>query len=449
MADKALLAALKSVESRIHKSAESYRKYVSNFETHDIEISASTIIKEVTKEMLSREGADTLPKSTQNIIKQEVTAMCGRLYSALHPKKFNTDRKKYITSEMKGTPTNFSVVYATKTGYSGSVFNAFKRLKQKEQKPLIKALNANIKTLNRGSKRQRETIDSRKGFLDIGHADASSVGRQRAGYVQQTLFEFGGGNSSNKLVNKLISELSDGIDLTLQKLDVGPPTDTIKISMESKAFNRASMTKNEITDLNKQLKIVIENMGGEYWAGLSGSDSTISKATKIIVKEFTKPLKGKKGVKIKTINTTIKRSSGKTQKETNKSKGSKKAYKDAAIGATATRTRAAKPAFNPLAIVTAINKELPATVRKNMGAPALENQTGRFAESVRVTDIMQTARGFPSIGYTYQRNPYEVYETGSGSRFASDDRDPRKIIDQSIREIAAQFMMGRFYTRRQ
>lgn len=82
-----------------------------------------------------------------------------------------------------------------------------------------------------------------------------------------------------------------------------------------------------------------------------------------------------------------------------------------------------------------------------MMPPALQYQTGRFASSVRVTDITQTAKGFPSIGYTYMRNPYETFEVGN--RQGTIDRDPRRLIDKSIREIATQFAIGRFYTRRQ
>jgi hypothetical protein len=106
-------------------------------------------------------------------------------------------------------------------------------------------------------------------------------------------------------------------------------------------------------------------------------------------------------------------------------------------------------ASQPLNLMAMLNKELPDTVRKNMNAPALENRTGRFAESVKVTDVMQTARGFPSIGYTYKRNPYQVFEVGNGDgRWATPERDPRKLIDRSIREIASEFAIGRFYTRR-
>ena len=75
-------------------------------------------------------------------------------------------------------------------------------------------------------------------------------------------------------------------------------------------------------------------------------------------------------------------------------------------------------------------------------------RTGRFAGSVRATDVAITAKGHPSIGYTYQRDPYEVFESSSGSRFSSIARDPRKLIDFSIREIAASQVVTRLYTRR-
>ena len=93
-----------------------------------------------------------------------------------------------------------------------------------------------------------------------------------------------------------------------------------------------------------------------------------------------------------------------------------------------------------------MNSRINDVVAKNMGPPRLENRTGRFASSVRITDISTTRQGFPSIGYTYQRNPYQTFEVGN--RQGSQDYDPRKLIDASIREIAAQFAIGRFYTRR-
>ena len=53
------------------------------------------------------------------------------------------------------------------------------------------------------------------------------------------------------------------------------------------------------------------------------------------------------------------------------------------------------------------------------------------------------------MGYSYQQDPYQVFEMTRGTPpWATLDRDPRKLIDKSIREIAAQMFTGRLYTRR-
>jgi hypothetical protein len=102
-----------------------------------------------------------------------------------------------------------------------------------------------------------------------------------------------------------------------------------------------------------------------------------------------------------------------------------------------------------LAYLTEINKRLPRKIEENMGPPALESRTGRFSSSVKAVDVNKTAQGYPSIGYTYQKNPYQIFEQGRGQKpWASPERDPRTLIDKSIREIAVELALGRFYTRR-
>lgn len=92
-----------------------------------------------------------------------------------------------------------------------------------------------------------------------------------------------------------------------------------------------------------------------------------------------------------------------------------------------------------------LNEVLPQIVAENMGSPRLNYRTGRFASSVRVTDIHRTKKGVPSIGYTYMKNPYQTFEPGFAQ--GSKDRDPRTLIDLSIRDAARAMMTG-FYTRR-
>lgn len=103
----------------------------------------------------------------------------------------------------------------------------------------------------------------------------------------------------------------------------------------------------------------------------------------------------------------------------------------------------------PLALIGIFNKELPRTLQKNMRDPALNYQSGRFANSVKVLDAITTQKGYPSFGFSYQKDPYQVFEMGLGSSpWATPDRDPRKLIDNSMREIAAKYAIGRFFTRR-
>ena len=110
--------------------------------------------------------------------------------------------------------------------------------------------------------------------------------------------------------------------------------------------------------------------------------------------------------------------------------------------------KATSSSYSIAAIMGNMNAKLPGKVAENMGSPALEKRTGRFAASTRVTEVAKTPQGYPSVGYSYQKDPYSVFETTSGSRFADAHRDPRVIIDKSIREIAAEMAIGRLYTRR-
>jgi hypothetical protein len=106
--------------------------------------------------------------------------------------------------------------------------------------------------------------------------------------------------------------------------------------------------------------------------------------------------------------------------------------------------------LNPLAMINMINKKLPGEVEKNMGLPGLESRTGRFASSAKVVNFTEGKKGTPTLDYTYQKNPYQVFEEGERGRngWASTNRDPRRVIDRSIREVAKDLALARFNTRR-
>ena len=104
---------------------------------------------------------------------------------------------------------------------------------------------------------------------------------------------------------------------------------------------------------------------------------------------------------------------------------------------------------SPISLMNLINSRLHNLIRKNMGSPALNYQTGRFARSVKVTNISQTRQSQMTAFYTYMKSPYQTFERGYAQ--GSPQRDPRKLISKSIREAAAEVMGARFdiRTRRQ
>jgi hypothetical protein len=114
-------------------------------------------------------------------------------------------------------------------------------------------------------------------------------------------------------------------------------------------------------------------------------------------------------------------------------------------GVVSSVTRA--PAIN---IVALLNAKLTAEVRKRMTYPRLVYRTGRFASSVKVTQATTDNIGQSIISYTYDKNPYQIFEQGQGRLpWATPARDPRLIIEESIRDIAVGVIAGKFNLRRE
>lgn len=143
-------------------------------------------------------------------------------------------------------------------------------------------------------------------------------------------------------------------------------------------------------------------------------------------------------------NFNLKRSGRKNKGKTLKAKGGRNKRATAARSTTTTQSNQQ----SAIALKELLNNALPEMLLPKMQTPALVNRTGRFRHSAEVTNVRIGPKGGTQIDYTYQRNPYEVFELGSGSPLATTDRDPRKIIGGTIREIAQQIMGNKFITTR-
>ena len=231
--------------------------------------------------------------------------------------------------------------------------------------------------------------------------------------------------------------------------------DTASVSVGSYELNAAEgrASQNAAKELKKMVKRALEklrNEPGSVLVELGGSDSFKEKHRKKVVKAATDPFVKKTKAKVKRENVKPKESvtTVKSKKKGSNTFTGNPVLKNRRVSKSAPKRTAKKGAASQpfQMLIGVINNKLPTTVAKNMGPPRLAFRTGRFARSTRITDIATTGKGFPSVGYTYMRGPYETFEVGN--RQGSIDRDPRKLIDLSIREIAAEYAIGRFFTRR-
>ena len=422
MAAGNLQAFLLKLEKDLTKKSKVYRKYTSDVKPHTFYLSRAGLQSQIRFQMI-RDGLNPDTKEVKGIIssyfKDLKQAFTGNLYGVtVHRRKL--------------TNVSFSVTVSPAEDHKDYFTH-------KNSFVLLKSIMFNSKQkFNRSMRKVYKnsgTAFKEHSFLDIGHSNESAVWDNR---VSDSLLSFG--EMPTSLMN--ISEVA--AIWSLVKVD---SKGEIDVSLESSSKNRskgAKFAKRDKVHLQGLIADALLKLEAE---DLKGSDSLVGRKKKEVRKKVLTPFKKVKNAKVVEKETT-KFVESKAASKLAVSRKVKEARGKRAVAAKAKRIKKRSAAMQPLQLIGLINKELPDTVRKNMRSPALVNRTGRFAESVQVTDIVKTPKGFPSIGYTYQRNPYQVFEDGSSGNWANGNRDPRDLIDKSIREIAAQFAIGRFYTRR-
>lgn len=200
------------------------------------------------------------------------------------------------------------------------------------------------------------------------------------------------------------------------------PSLTAGLSTPKAIQMKGSRSKKELVEYNTR-RMLLESL-----LGIKGTrpDFRLKINRKLLAEA--KKAKGQKKATAKTF-------SGSKQGATTKKAIAAKAgsVKKAKRGGLTTATTA-RTSESPIALRNLLNEMLPETVAKNMGSPALNYRTGRFANSTRVENVNIGPRGGLHIDYTYMRNPYETFEPGG--KQGSVQRDPRRLIGKSIRELA-------------
>jgi hypothetical protein len=284
-----------------------------------------------------------------------------------------------------------------------------------------------------------------KGGTQLGHSDSGtgeaistvSVQRAKAKVAKAESLRIG------EIVEKYESNFDVKVDHTMVVDSDGnfQKDYTPVITVQDSSYNQEQgrqIEKAAYTAFQKDLKDVILDPGS------ISLPEAITQVTLFNLSGKPNNKKTVKGIKKKAVK---ERSTG-TKKAKNKYSRKTKVITESAADLRQV-SAPGKQRVSPFSYMAMINKKLPQTVRKNMSPPGFQNQSGRFANSVKIQDVNITKQGHPSFGYTYAKNPYQVFEVGEGAApWATPQRDPRKLIDKSIRQVAAELAIGRFYTRR-
>lgn len=442
MAKKNLETFLKKLEKELDKDNE-YRKLVSDVKAHQFYITKEGLLEQA----VFQAEQDGVSRS-KTAIKKVTDQYFKDIVAGFKPFDVNKGPKTIIVFAKKVTGNSFSITFQANMAaikkvspqgllmpggsfQAGTTFNSIKFIID----PAKQEFHAGMRQIykNRG-----QNLDTSK-MLDIGHSEKSAVYDNK---VSDALLASGEIPPSAYAVEELAAIL---------KLKKDDKTNVISCTLESASKNRShgQYLSQKSKHFDQLIKKALERLPS--LALTKGSDTPVERTGKKAAKSILKELKKVKNldIQIQEDDLKIKETTTLAQKKLKrKITGSKKGVK--AKKSKGRKTVGSKtPASAPLQLIASLNKRLPEVVQKNMNPPALEYQTGRFAESVKVTDVMTTAKGFPSVGYTYDRENYGQFESTSGSNFADAKRDPRVLIDKSIREIATKMAIGRFFTRRE
>lgn len=288
------------------------------------------------------------------------------------------------------------------------------------------------------------------GLFQLGHEKQGSVSVRRKAQILDSLSKAKGatevlrGTSFSKEEKATLKiEVATYAKEEAGKL-IKKFTTTLKLNEESANRNQADSGKeraflNAVSrEVEKHLKTKVDIFNTRTSSSamdvIAATLSNTAKASGAKVKNPTKASSSKTSAKA-PIKGTISVSSGKEQ------------FSKTKVGIVASDKKTGQ--VNWLSLINIINARLPEQVAGNMGAPGLVNRTGNLANSSKVISVETTKEGFPSLVFDYARDPYDVFDKTKGAPpWNTPERDPRTLIDRSIREIVKELAIGRFYTRR-
>jgi hypothetical protein len=450
MSQQRLKSFLTKLDKELEKSSEDYRTSKANKKVTVFNYRASTIKKTLVyllnrSEGFKEEGGALVLKRVSKELSKELSTLTGTLKEKFQDlaNKSNgtikvTLRRGGITATLEETEKGRDNFAAIQRQYKDALDTFYSNILETLGRPIIR------ESKSKGS----VDVDTAGKAFNLEHTRKSSNVEL---FIADAVYEALKKEDNESIA---IADIEDEIRAykldNIIKITKNAEKGTVELFIGSQIKNikesaKEQKLKKDLQDKVKKALIKLDT------GNLTGSDSLVGAARKKALKKIAKPFKDiskkRKNITVSFQDLSIKESKPESLRIKNKVEVTSKKKRPSAPKMSGKSIRAKKGVSSvPLHLIGVMNEQLPRVVQQNMDAPRLENRTGRFASSVQITDITTTSQGFPSIGYTYQKNPYQTFE--QGFKQGSIERDPRKLIDTSIREVALLYAIGRFYTRR-
>lgn len=400
------------------ESEESRTTYY-NKEPHSYSVARSSIIKQALVQV--GRSKDTITEDELDQLTTSATAYCKRLHDAFQAQT-NRGVKVYAKSKI-----NFYVVI-----FGVDAYELIYRTRVSEGGGLRKFTNELRKIFPDSAKIHSVAFD-------VGHVYGGSIADRRIDdalkmFVDTPKITGPGSRAINKVISIAIrsrERTDSGKSFYIEVIDESATENRRKGSAEEKKW---------IQDTKNALNSMIKNVD---WANQRSSRSAVEA---VLSELLSTSKKGKAKIKGKIFSkgTPSKASSklvikGKNPKE----------IKSDLVGDISIAKKEKTPSTNWSSLIGIINAKLPQKVATNMGAPGLVYRTGTFANSTKVVNVENTKQGYPSIVFDYQRDPYDIFDKTKGKApWNTPARDPRALVDRSVREIVREMAIGKFFTRR-
>ena len=394
----------------LKQDATIYREFYTDTLVHVFSASYEQVKTQAYKQIGTK--FTELSTNTKNNISRAVATYVAELYDA-----FRLTKVTSADVTIEGTARSFSATI-TQVGKT-TPFQIINNIKREPQKDLVNRLNTILVPHETGHHNF-----SSDNFLDTGHV--TGVADR---YIDDALTPVYNAARRSKELSGLVA---NSLRLKIASKFLGSSKIfTIEVTEESAQSNRskASDEKARLAKTRTRLSSFISR--NVNWATQEGSDSKIEFIEKQLIAEFAKT-KGYRGPKPVKSDTKPANAEKIVQSKAKTSKSSDSV------------SIPIKPARSNINLVALLNAKVSDEIRKRMTYPRLQYRSGRFADSVQV---IAASKGL--ITYKYQRSPYQVFESGVGkSPWNTPERDPRTLIDESIRAAAIGIMSSRFNTRR-